>query len=640
MANLFPAPMAPGEDDFDESIPLPEGDLAHIPVPEPTIDLPAASHQETATQHTRSGRAIRPPQRYGMVAWELLIDQESEESPTAQEQFRLQHQLDDPIAFAASNDPDVLYYHQAMQASDRREFQKAVEQEIAGHVKGKHWVEIPLSEVPPGTRILDSVWAMRRKRKLDTREVYKWKARLNVHGGQQEHGINYWETYAPVVAWPVIRFFFTLSILFGWHSRQLDFVMAFPQAPIEVPLYMKIPPGYQTQQGNPRNRVLKLLRNLYGQKQGPRVWNRYLEKSLRELGFEQSKIFPCLFYRRDVAMLIYVDDCILFSPSSQSIDQVITELKKAPEKYTLEDQGEVNEFLGIQVQATKEGLSLTQPHLIASILEDLGLQANSKSRETPALSTSILHKDETGEPMNKDEFHYRSVVGKLNFLEKSTRPDIAYAVHQCARFSEAPKESHANALKLIGRYLQGTKNKGIIMKPNGGKSFECWADADFSGNWQPETAHKDPTTAKSRSGWIITYANCPITWASKLQTLTALSTTEAEYIALSNALRDQIPLMDLLKEVSQQGVGVQVPPARIYCKAFEDNAGALELARIPKIRPRTKHINVCYHHFREHVENGLIEVHHVPSDEQLADLLTKPLAVDKLQKIRKRMLHW
>lgn len=98
--------------------------------------------------------------------------------------------------------------------------------------------------------------------------------------------------------------------------------------------------------------------------------------------------------------------------------------------------------------------------------------------------------------------------------------------------------------------------------------------------------------------------------------------------------------MDLLKEVSQQGVGVQVPPARIYCKAFEDNAGALELARIPKIRPRTKHINVCYHHFREHVENGLIEVHHVPSDEQLADLLTKPLAVDKLQKIRKRMLHW
>ena len=103
-----------------------------------------------------------------MVAWELLIDQESEESPTAQEQFRLQHQLDDPIAFAASNDPDVLYYHQAMQASDRREFQKAVEQEIAGHVKGKHWVEIPLSEVPPGTRILDSVWAMRRKRKLDT----------------------------------------------------------------------------------------------------------------------------------------------------------------------------------------------------------------------------------------------------------------------------------------------------------------------------------------------------------------------------------------------------------------------------------------------------------------------------------------
>ncbi|KAL7573659.1 hypothetical protein ACA910_008346 [Epithemia clementina (nom. ined.)] len=155
---------------------------------------------------------------------------------------------------------------------------------------------------------------------------------------------------------------------------------------------------------------------------------------------------------------------------------------------------------------------LTKPHLIDSILQDLQLQSNSQVRETPALSTVILHKDEQGKPMDQQaNFHYRSVIGKLNFLEKSTRPDIFYALHQCARFSESPKESHAKAVKLIGRYLLGTRDKGILLQPDGSKSFECWADADFSGNWKKQTAHKDPMTSKSRSGWIITFAGCPIT---------------------------------------------------------------------------------------------------------------------------------
>jgi hypothetical protein len=166
-----------------------------------------------------------------------------------------------------------------------------------------------------------------------------------------------------------------------------------------------------------------------------------LEKGLSRLGCVPSKIMPCLFYRRDVVLLVYVDDCLLFSPKDSSIDAFIEDLNSAPENYSLEDQGEVCEFLGIKVQRLPDGtIHLSQPHLIQSILDDLRLQPNSKPRDTPALSTYILHKDESGTLMSPDSFHYRRVIGKLNFLEKSTRPDIAYAVHQCARFSESPRD--------------------------------------------------------------------------------------------------------------------------------------------------------------------------------------------------------
>ena len=139
-------------------------------------------------------------------------------------------------------------------------------------------------------------------------------------------------------------------------------------------------------------------------------------------------------------------------------------------------------------------------------------------------------------------------------------------------------------------------------------------DADFSGNWKVESAMNEPTTSKSRTGWVIKYASCIISWASKLQTQTALSTTEAEYIALSTALREQIPLMELLKEVTKRKIDVQFCPPKIYCKAFEDNSGAIEMAKIPELRPRTKHLNILYHHFRDHVQKGDIEIVAIDSE--------------------------
>ena len=159
------------------------------------------------------------------------MDQDKREDvPTASSQYAIQKALEDPIAFAASSNPDILYWDQAMKAHDRDKFIEAVGIELDGHEKMGNYQPIPISKVPEGTKLIDMVWSMWRKRRINTQEVYKWKARLNVHGGQQEHGIHYWDTYAPVVTWQTVRLFLELSLLLGWQSRQLDFVMAYPKS--------------------------------------------------------------------------------------------------------------------------------------------------------------------------------------------------------------------------------------------------------------------------------------------------------------------------------------------------------------------------------------------------------------------------
>jgi hypothetical protein len=184
---------------------------------------------------------------------------------------------------------------------------------------------------------------------------------------------------------------------------------------------------------------------------------------------------------------------------------------------------------------------------------------------------------------------------------------------------------------------EDARPRGLKFKPDPKKGFECYCDADFSGNWNREFAPVDPSTAKSQSGWIIFYAGCPISWASKLIFQNALSTTEAEQITMSQALRDVIPVMNLLQEMRERIFEVVRIEPYVYCKVFEDNAGALELARLPKLCPRTKHINVCYHHFREHVQEGLIKIFPIDTKDQIADALMKALAANVFQLHRRYM---
>ena len=173
--------------------------------------------------------------------------------------------MSDPIAYSASSDPDVMYVDQAMKQPDCKQFIKAMSEEVEAHTKDHHWKLILKSQVPHGTKILLLVWAMKCKQQISTREVYKWKARLNIPGGKQEYGVNYWETYAATLAWPPIQFLLTLSIVKSWHTCQIDFILAYPQADVECDLYMEIPKEFEAGE-NSNQYCLQILKNIYGQK--------------------------------------------------------------------------------------------------------------------------------------------------------------------------------------------------------------------------------------------------------------------------------------------------------------------------------------------------------------------------------------
>jgi hypothetical protein len=230
------------------------------------------------------------------------------------------------------------------------------------------------------------------------------------------------------------------------------------------------------------------------------------------------------------------------------------------------------------------------------------------------------------EPLFNLDFNYRSAVGKLNYLAHTTRPDIMYATHQITKYFLDPRQSHGEAILYLVCYLKKTHDLGLKFKSDPKKGFECYCDANFSGNWNKGFASVDPSTAKSLSKWIIFYAGCPFSWASKLQSQVALSTTDAKYITMSQSLHDLIPVMNLLQEIREQDYQVICTKPHMYCKVFEDNSGALELTKLPKVCPRTKHINVCYHHFRKHVRKGLIKVFPIDTKDLIADALTKALA--------------
>ena len=562
--------------------------------------------------------------------------------PSFQDIIDMYHERTDydhfhPLAYAASINPNILSHRDAMKADDREKFEKAMQEEILTMIENEIFEEVPRSTVPPGHPILGGVWSHRRKTKPNG-EVYRYRSRLCADGSRQKWGVDFTESYAPVVSWTTVRILFILSKVLGLESRQVDYVQAFPQATLSEgeDVYMSIPAGYSVN-GNKNDYVLKLKKNLYGLRQAAFNWNELLKAGLLQLGFKQSEHDPCLYIKKNIVCVIYVDDTLFFAKDQSIIDTHIDALKGLD--FDLTDEGDVDAFLGVKVdQQIDSSLKMSQPDLIQRIIALVGLDSSSKMHKTPAISPP-LHAHEHGAP-REETWSYRSAIGMLLYLAKNTRPDIEYAVHQCARFQINPKKAHENAVKRIARYLKQTYDKGLVFKPDKDQmdNLQCYVDADFAGNYTKEI-NQTPESVKSRSGCVIKYANCPILWFSRMQTEIALSTTEAEYIALSTAAREVLPLRELITELTNWTSLTNSNPT-IHCTLFEDNVGAETLAKAPKMNPRTKHIAIKYHHFREAVRKGYLQIQRVDTKDQLADIFTKPTPLSTFEPLRKEIMGW
>ena len=627
----------------------PEGGEAPGPQPEeeaggeedeyvPEIDEEEAHYQRTRT--TRSGRTSRPAPRL-LEAMETEMYRQKHQVPY--ELFAVSAEIEDTqhenplMAYAASADPDTMYYHEAMREPDRAQFEEAMEKEVNSHFDNGTFILAPRSVVPAGIPVVPSVWAMKRKRRLSTGEVYKWKSRLNYDGSKEPY---FGSTYSPLASWPSVRMILALAMTHGWKTRQIDYQLAYTQSPIEDEhAYMGLPKGFSVPGGgDPKDYVLHLKKNTYGRKTAGLVWYNNLCKKLAAIGFKKSKHDECIFYRGSCIYVLYCDDSILASPSDSEIDQVIKDLKKQELNLTVE--GDIGDFLGVKMEKVNNTINMTQTHLIDLIIKELHLDGpNVSIKDTPLPVGKVVHRFKDSEDFD-GHFNYRRTIGRLMYLEKATRPDISAATHMLARHCENPKKEHGKLVKWLALYLRATRDKGVIYNPDPTQSFEVYVDADFSGNWSKDIDHgDDPSSAKSRTGYVVMYFGCPILWASKLQSEISLSSTESEVVALSQSLRETLPLIWLLKEIKRKGLIKKADTPRVHAKLFEDNAGALEICTVPKLRARTKHINTKYFFFRSFVGKE-VSIHKISTELQAADYLTKNLNYTLHARHRKKIQGW
>jgi hypothetical protein len=542
-------------------------------------------------------------------------------------------------AHSSASKEDNPSWKQATRGKFADEYWKAMVLEIATLEAIRAWDVV---EYDPDTmpNIIPSTWAFKCKRFPDGL-VKKFKARFCARGDMQLEGIDFFETYAPVVQWTTIRLMFILEVILGLKSKQGDITCAFLHADVEPgeTIYVDMPLGFNSKSKNGKRQVLKLNKTLYGLRQSPRAFWKYITVKLETCGLKQSKFDPCLFVGPDVMCIVYVDDLIFWSRDVANINRVAIELCKLG--VALEEEDDAAGFLGVKLERDSSTglLEMKQTGLIGRVIEALGLDDGyAHTKHTPA-ETKPLVKDADGAPA-VEGFSYSSVVGMLLYLSGHTRPDIAYAVNCCARYMFSPKHCHELALKRIGRYLKGTATRGMVINPTRELSIDAYPDADFAGMYGHENP-TDPACAKSRTGFVIVFAGVPVMWQSKLQTETALSTMEAEIIALAACMRELIPIMDMVQSLAV-AVGIPAGDVNMKVSVHEDNSGALVLAETlpPQFTPRSKYYATKTIWFREEIHKRGIKLLKIATTEQLGDIFTKGLSQPTFEYLRSKIVGW
>ena len=409
-----------------------------------------------------------------------------------------------------------------------------------------------------------------------------------------------------------------MSTQHNLEMHHVDVTTAFLNGLLEEEVYMRQPEGY-TEPGK-EHLVCKLSKSIYGLKQSPRCWNTALHAHLETMNFEQLHSDPCIYKSKaegdNFYIGVYVDDMVMAGENEDRIKEVKQMLAS---KFNLKDLGRLTYFLGISVIQNQGELTtwMGHPAYVEKVLEKQKM-SDSKPVGTPINPGSHLLKATEDEEAVEQQ-QYQSLVGSLMYLSVCTRPDIAYAVGCLARFSSKPNRSHWTAAKRVLRYLKGTANCGIAFTRS--ESEECigFSDADWAGDQQDR---------RSTSGYLFLMAGGPVSWKSKRQGCVALSTAEAEYMALSLAAQETIWIRRLLTELGKKPKGPTV--------LMEDNQSAIAMAKNPQFHSRAKHIDIRHHFIREKVNEGDIKLIYCPTGDMIADMFTKGLTQHRLKNLMER----
>jgi hypothetical protein len=438
----------------------------------------------------------------------------------------------------------------------------------------------------------------------------RFKARLVAQGFSQVPGDDFTETFSPTVRFESLRTLLAIGASLNWEIHQTDVVSAYPRSILHADVYMRPPKGLQA----PLGKVLWIKKSLYGLKQSGREW--YLEacKGLEELGLYPIFADTCIFTRKDQKLIIglYVDDMIILADDIQ----VVRDFKAGIEKrWEIKDLGEVRRILGLEItrDRAKRTIKIAQEVYTDEIITEYGL-TDARDAKTPPVSLEMLEPTSETDIL-ADTDQYRRVIGKLLYLMRGSRPDICFAVSRLSRYIARPAEKHWRGAMQVLRYVKGTRKFGISFSGlEKGSRIEGYVDSDYAG---------DRTDRRSTYGSVFMFLGGPLAWYSRKQRSVSTSTTEAEYVALCNGCKEAVWFRELLKELGF----VQFLGDSREVQIYSDNQGCIALAENPEDHARSKHIDVQYHYTRQLVEYRKIKLDYCPTEEMLADVLTKPLSL-------------
>ncbi|BCR88813.1 uncharacterized protein ACHE_50011A [Aspergillus chevalieri] len=546
-----------------------------------------------------TGNSDRPAQRLRAhlarlaVATELLIGDREYEATEGARAAREKAGIRIPKSYnEAVNDP--IY---------GSKWKEAIHKELSTLIGFGTWELKPRKEAE-GT-ISSTRWVFDVKLGLDGR-IDRFKARLVVRGNEQSDD-DFDETFAPVFRLDSLRILVAIAALFGLEAHVLDAINAFAGSDLDKPNCMEIPEGLQDFDPEAtRGLVLELKKSLYGLRQSANLWHRKISNFLKNIGFKSITADPSIFLNsRGLIIAVYVDDIVIFGKDVRDINTVKQKLK---EFHPMTDSGLVRKLLGIRFTWGRDrSIRLDQEPYAQQILEEFGM-ADCKPASTPIGPSVKLETPDSSLLGRTEHKLFRRLIGRLIFLVIATRPDIAFAVNQLSQYLAEPREVHLAAAKHVLRYVKSTIGYGLTFGAKGSQGLYAYADSAYA------------NSAKNRSttGFVFSINGTPISWISRKQSVTAQSSTEAEYMAVSEAAKQAIWIRHFLYAIGKGSIFCNVPTT-----IYEDNQGAIKIADNPVDHPKTKHIAVRYHAIRDHIGNGEIQLAYLPTDKMIADGLTK-----------------